>query len=66
MIYGNRVGGVTPEKTYIITNEDETVKFSAVAIELNDEKAKTLPQVKDLLEMVEFVMEQIPVQDAVI
>ena len=37
MIYGNRVGGVTPEKTYIITNEDETVKFSAVAIELNDE-----------------------------
>ena len=39
MIYGNRVGGVTPEKTYIITNEDETVKFSAVAIELNDEDA---------------------------
>lgn len=39
MIYGNRVGGTTPEKTYIITNKDETVKVSAVVIELNDDDA---------------------------
>lgn len=33
MIYGNRVGGTTPEKTYIITNEKGDVELKAVVVD---------------------------------
>lgn len=39
MICGNKVGGTAPEKTYIITNKDETVKVSAVVVEIDENDA---------------------------
>ena len=36
MIYGNKVGGGSSEKVYIITNKDETIKLDAVVIDSDD------------------------------
>lgn len=54
MIYGNKIGGDSSEKTYIITNEDEGIILHAVVV---DEVTEFDAQCKDVAAGKKFVGE---------